>query len=239
MLSHYRFKKRFVKVLPNGYIKGGFSRMIVSLIDFSFIRSLVANCYSSFGPPPYDPASIFLLDLFRYIDGYQHMNQFIARLKDEDQGRAYRVYAGISMDNIPSEGTFSNFRCRIGETLYNEIFHVLVDIFHQLEMITFRIISIDGTLYPSWARYRGCTYFCDQCSSICVCDVIDKVRRSIIYRLEHMSENNLGSECRVYTECPSDRFPQDVKKPRIELFALRLGFCDVELHLGIELPVAV
>ena len=34
---------------------------------------------------------------------------------------------------------------------------------------------------------------------------------------------------RVYTECPSDRFPQDVKKPKIELFAFKLGFTDGDL----------
>ena len=36
MRSSYRFKKRFVKILPNGDIQGGFTRMITSLIDFSF-----------------------------------------------------------------------------------------------------------------------------------------------------------------------------------------------------------
>ena len=212
--------------MPNGKVQGGFARMITSLINFSFIKSLVADRYSSFGPPPYDPVSLFLLDLFRYFGGYQNMSDFLDILHDKDQGRGYRSYAGISMGDIPSEGTFSIFRNRIGETLYNEIFHVLVDIFRQLQLITFRIISVDGSLYHIWARYKGCTYFDSQCSSICVRDVIDKVKRSIIYRLENMSENNLGSECRVYTECPSTRFPQDVKKPKVELFAFRLAFCD-------------
>ncbi|MFX0136425.1 MAG: hypothetical protein ACFFDN_22475 [Candidatus Hodarchaeota archaeon] len=43
---------------------------------------------------------------------------------------------------------------------------------------------------------------------------------------ENLSKGNLGTECRGYTECPNERFPQDVKKPRIELFAFRLAFCD-------------
>ena len=34
---------------------------------------------------------------------------------------------------------------------------------------------------------------------------------------------------RVYTECHSDRFPQDVKKPKIELFAFKLAFSDGDL----------
>jgi hypothetical protein len=229
LLSNYQFKKQFVKIFPDGSVQGGYPKMITSLIDFSFIRSLVAHRYSPFGPPCYDPPSLFLLDLFRYIDGYQHMRQFLPLLHDKDRGRAYRAHAGISMDHIPCEATFSNFRIRLRHNLYNEIFHVLVDIFHKLEMITFKILTHDGTLYPTWARYKGCTYFCDHCSSITVEDVIGKVRNRILYRLNNLSNNNLGSEVRVYTECPSQRFPEDVKKPKIELFAFRLAFADGEL----------
>ena len=228
LLSNYRFKKRFVKILPNGDIQGGYTKMITSLIDFSFIRSLVAHCYSEYGPPCYDPPSLFLLDLFRYIDGHQNMSKFLELVRDKHRGRCYRTHTGISEDNIPCEGTFSIFRARLDENLYNHIFHVLVDIFHQLEMITFNILAHDGTLYPTWARYKGCTYFCDQCCCITVDDVVDKVKNRILYRLNNIAENNMGSQVRVYTECPSDRFPQDVKKPRIELFAFKLAFADGE-----------
>jgi len=221
--------------LPGGGIQGGYARMITSLIDFSFIRSLVAGCYSDIGPPCYDPASLFLVDLFRYIDGYHDMCDFIALLHDKDRGRGYRTYAGISMSNIPCEGTFSHFRKRLGEGRYNEIFHVLVNIFHRLEMISFKILAHDGTLYPTRARYKGCTYFCGQCSCITVPDVLDRVRDRILYRLNNLAENNLGTEVRVYTECPSDRFPEknkegkEIKKPRIELFAFKLAFADGEV----------
>lgn len=202
--------------------------MITSLIDFSFIRSLVADRYSEYGPPCYDPPSLFLLDLFRYIDGFQNMSKFLKMVRAKDRGRYYRTHAGIFMDNIPCEGTFSIFRARLSESLYNEIFHVLVNIFHQLEMITFNILDHDGTLYPTWARYKGCTYFCDQCSHIKVDDVFGKVKNRILYRLNNLANNNLGSEVRVYTKCPSHRFPEDVKKPKIELFAFKLAFADSE-----------
>ena len=88
-------KKQFVNILSNGSIQGGYARMITSLIDFSFIRSLVAHRYSPYGPPCYDPPSLFLLDLFRYVDGHQNMSQFLTSLHDEDKGRAYRRYAGL------------------------------------------------------------------------------------------------------------------------------------------------
>jgi len=55
------------------------------------------------------------------------------------------------------------------------------------------------------------------------------VRKQILYRLNNLAENNLGSEVRAYTECPSERFPEEIRKPRIELFAFRLAFGDGEL----------
>jgi hypothetical protein len=58
------------------------------------------------------------------------MKHFLDVLRDKDRGRAYRTYAGlrpvgayapegISMEHIPCEATFSNFRIRIGQALYN------------------------------------------------------------------------------------------------------------------------
>jgi hypothetical protein len=73
----------------------------------------------------------------------------LSLLRDEDRGRAYRTYAGFSMENLPCEATLSNFRARLGERLYQEIFHVMVGIFQKLHMITYKILSHDGTLFLS------------------------------------------------------------------------------------------
>jgi len=133
--------------------------MITSLIDFSFIRSLVADCYSAFGPPCYDPPSLFLLDLFRYVDGYQDMSEFLKMVRDKDRGQAYRTHAGIFMDNIPCEGTFSHFRIRLGEKLYNEIFHLLVDIFgilHDKSKVVYTLLILCfGSEIGNWKLEIG------------------------------------------------------------------------------------
>lgn len=73
-------------------------------------------------------------------------------------------------------------------------------------MITFNILAHDGTLYPSWARYKGCTYFCDRCREITVEDVLEKVRNRFLYRLNKLSEGNLGSDIRVHEDCPTKRY---------------------------------
>ncbi|KKM07025.1 hypothetical protein LCGC14_1738150, partial [marine sediment metagenome] len=44
----------------------------------------------------------------------------------------------------------------------------------------------------------------------------------------HRQLNKDITEVRVDTQCPSHRFPEDVKKPKIELFAFKLAFADDE-----------
>ena len=227
LLSNYVFKKRSVKILPNGDIQGGFSKMIISLIDFSFVRSMCASCYSIKSPPAYDPVSLFLLELFRYIDQYKNMDKFLEVLRDKDRGRAYRTYAGVSEENIPTKGTFSNFKARLGSRLYNKIFHTLVDIFHKLEMMTFNIIAHDGTLFPSRARYKGCTWFSAKCSCVAVRNVIARVKKQIMYRLNNLNKINLDKAFMIKCECPY--VPEDKqykKNPKFEVLCLKLGHID-------------
>ncbi|MCK5784030.1 MAG: hypothetical protein KAH06_06255, partial [Desulfobacterales bacterium] len=226
LLSNYQFKKRFVKILPNGDIQGGYTKMIISLIDFSFIRSLTACRYTIKSPPAYDPPSLFLLELFRYIDRHQNMDKFLEVLRDKERGKAYRAYAGLNMENVPTKGTFSNFKARLNPDMYNEIFHILVDIFKQLQMISFKIIAHDGTLFPTRARYRGCTYFSDQCSCIEVNEIFNRVKSQIMYRLNNLNKVQLNKEFRIKTECPSDLLPDKVKRAKIEVIALKLALAE-------------
>ncbi len=108
LLSFYSHKKYFTDIQPNGYFNK--SRLISSLIDFSFIRSLVADAYSDEGGHCYDSVSLFLCDIFRWIDNFHSMKEFCINLHDKSNGHRYRTYAGISPDNIPTESDFSNFR---------------------------------------------------------------------------------------------------------------------------------
>jgi hypothetical protein len=66
-LSRYQFHPRFVHVNDDGSVRGGLSQLVTSLIDFSFVRSVAADAYSIYGAPCYDPVSLFVLDLFRYL----------------------------------------------------------------------------------------------------------------------------------------------------------------------------
>ena len=91
---------------------------------------------------------------------------FVDVLRDPIKGKHYRLYAGIDHRLIPCEATFTNFKDRLGEALYNSIFHTLVHIADLLGFLSFKIIATDGTLFPTNARYKGCTYFCKDCEFI-------------------------------------------------------------------------
>jgi hypothetical protein len=220
-LSEYAYQRRYIKIHPDGRMVGGLSRFVSSLIDFSFIRSIVAHTYSPTGFA-YDPVSLFLLELFRYIEKYPDMKAFVNVLRDPIKGKHYRLYAGIGDLFIPCEGTFTNFKDRLGEPLYNRIFHALVRIADLLGFLSFKIIATDGTLFPTNARYKGCTYFCKECESIEFKGIISNVRQRILYRLADPARLVPGKEIRIFTQCPSHRFPDDLKRPRVELLTLCL-----------------
>jgi len=211
LLSFYQYKRRFVDISPQGYFS--FSKLATSLIDFSFVRSLVASAYSKEGGACFDPASFFILHLCRYLDGFKTEKDFISCLHDKDKGRCYRTYAGISYDRIPCESDFSNFKKRIGPEKFDDIFHVFVEIVKRVGLLSGKILSYDGTLFPTFANYKGCNYACEECKSI---PLKDDFLKSLGYRvidlLNHPSKISLGQERRSFAICPKDDLPPCVKK---------------------------
>jgi hypothetical protein len=228
-LSRYQFKKEFVHVNDDASVQGGLSQLVATTIDFSFVRSITADAYSIFGGPCYDPVSLLLLDLFRYLDKIRDIKTFCRTLRDPLRGDMYRRLTGIRSDSVPCQATFSNFRSRIGEARYQEIFHSLVSLVEELGFLSFTFLATDGTLFPSAARYHGCCCFKDSCSSIAVDNVVKKVRDRVLYRIEDPAKIIPGKECRVKIECPNPKFPEDVKRPKISILSFTLENASNEL----------
>ena len=220
-LSEYTYKRRYIKIHPDGRIAGGLSRFASSLVDFSFIRSIVAHKYKPWGFA-YDPVSLFLLELFRYLEKYPSMKDFVETIRDREKGKHYRLYAGINYPHWPCEGTFTHLKDRLGEELYNQILHVLVEIAELLGFLSYKILATDGTLFPTNARYKGCTYFCNDCEFIEFKGIIENVRHRILNRLNNPEKIVPGKEIRIRVDCPSDNFPEDVQRPKVEVLTLCL-----------------
>jgi len=165
-LSHYQSKRRYIEITPNGEIVGGLSRMFVSLIDLSFIRSLVANVYGKRGYYCYDPASMFCLEISRILDGYEDTKSFCKVLRDPQRGLHYWAYAGLTKEHIPSGDDFSNFRKRCGEEKYREILQVLVDIVYFLGFLSGPLIALSD-------------YFEKECQRIEITDLLPRIKRRV------------------------------------------------------------
>ncbi len=106
-LSEYTYKRRYIKIHPDGRIAGGLSRFVTSLVDFSFIRSIVAHKYKPLGCA-YDPVSLFLLELFRYLEKYPSMSDFVKTIRDREKGKHYRLYAFRAVDRPTGRRLASN-----------------------------------------------------------------------------------------------------------------------------------
>ena len=145
LLSYYCYVPRRIKINPSG----GLARFVTSLIDFSFVRSICASAYASVGGHAYDPVSLFLLELFRYLEKFPDLKTFLSVVRDEEKGKHYRLYAGISPSHVPCEADFTHLKDRLGEKLYIEISQVLVEIVRLLGLLSFAILSTDGTLFLS------------------------------------------------------------------------------------------
>jgi len=170
----------------------------------------------------YDPVSLFLLELFRYLEKYPNMSDFVEVVRDREKGKHYRLYTGIKYPHWPCEGTFTNLKDRLGEELYNHILHVLVEIAERLGFLSYQIIATDGTLFPANSRYKGCTYFCPECEFVEFKGIIENVRQRVLYRLDDPRRIIPGKEIRIKVPCPSTRFPADLPRPKVEILTLCL-----------------
>lgn len=221
LLSYYTYQNRWVKVFDSGYFNR--ARLVTSLIDFSFIRSLVADAYSKEGGDCYDPVSLFLCDIFHWLESLPSMGDFCKILSDKFNGHPYRCYAGISEERIPCEADFSNFRARIGETRYNHIFAVLVELLKMLDLASACVLFHDGTLVPTFAIWRGCNYASGECANIRVSgDFITHTRARILKLLEEPGSIPIDKEMRSFAKCPKQTLPNDVKPPSIPVCAYKL-----------------
>ena len=199
-LSHYHFTPRPLAWTTEGDIEGGLSWLVGATIDLSFTRSLCAPHYGSRGGHCYDPASLVFLEVAAKVDQYVDYARFCTDLHQADKGRRYRELAGLH-EAIPGEDDLSNFRDRVGVEAIEATMAVLVELFRTFGLIKGELLSTDGQLEPSYARYRGCAYACQGCQQF---SVDEASRQELCHQLQSGAK-------RLQLLCP---FPTVVDKVR-------------------------
>jgi hypothetical protein len=189
-LSHYQFTPWPIVPTREGGVEGGLSWLVGATIDFSFTRAICAPHYGARGGPCYDPASLVVLEVAAKVDQYVDYARFCDDLHQADKGHRYRELAGLH-DAIPGEDDLCHFRYRIGAEAIDTTMAAVVELFRSSGLIKGELLSTDGQLEPSHARYKGCTYACQGCGSFRV----DEAGRQELCRQLHSGAKRLQLTC--------------------------------------------
>ena len=110
--------------------------------DWSFIHTLVNSKYSHRGTEGYYPISLFKAQLLIYLGEVSSDRKLASALR-------YNVRLCLLCDfnflKTPSNGTFTNFRDRLGENIFYEILHCLIARAITLMVIIGGDTAIDST----------------------------------------------------------------------------------------------
>ena len=232
-LSHYQYVPPAPGEWLSPYLLEDRFLLTCKLIDFAFLRPLLADTYGKAGGSCYDPSSLFLLSCAAQMEGYIHMADFLKALHHPQKGPYWWKPTGITPPHIPCQMTFTNFRARINQQSsknpalkkYEEILQVLDWIFYKVGLMTFRFLATDGGLFPSAACYKGCAHHQGEvCQHLSVEGLLPRIRQSLSGVLAQYPHLKLGKTYTLTIECPQEKYPQrdahgkPLKRPQIRLF---------------------
>jgi hypothetical protein len=235
-LSHYQYVPPAPGEWLSPYLLEDRFLLTCKLIDFAFLRPLLADTYGKEGGPCYDPVSLFLLACAAKMEGYLHTADFVKALHHPTKGPYWWKPTGVTPPHIPCQMTFTNFRGRINQqsakhpTLrkYEEILQVLDWIFYQVGLVTFRFLATDGCLFPSAACYKGCAHHQGEaCQHLAVEGLLPRIRKSLAAVLAQYPQLKIGKTYTLTSECPQKEYPKKdphgkpLKRPKIRLFQCR------------------
>jgi len=104
-----------LKLRPNDPTK-----IIFDNIDWSFIHPLAKDRYSPQGAEGYNPIPLFKAQLLIYLGEVSSDRKLASALC---YNARFCLLCGFNFLKTPSNGTFTNFRDRLGEDIFYEILH--------------------------------------------------------------------------------------------------------------------
>src|SRR5207245_10585146 len=116
------------------------------------------------------------------------------------RGRGYWELAGLH-DRAPGQDDVCHFRYRVGDEVVHQTLAIMVELLRTFGLITGELLSTDGQLEPTYARYKGCTYACEGCQQFPVDEADQQALRDQLHS---------GAK-RLQLPCP---FPEVVDKVR-------------------------
>ncbi len=129
------------RLIPQDHIL----RRVDAVVDFSWLRVAVADCYcSDNGRPSIDPEAALRLMLAGFLHGIVHDRKL---LREAQVNIAIRWFAGYSLeDRLPDHSSLTRLRQRWGSERFLELFERTVEDCVEAGLVVGDLIHIDATL---------------------------------------------------------------------------------------------
>lgn len=132
-------EKKFVPKLFYGFSlekivpEDDFYRKIEARVDLSWVRAVVAHCYSDVGRPSIDPEVFAKIELIAYLEKISFERELMRQISDR---LSLRRYIGYDIDEeVPDHSTLSKLRDLIGKEVMTQIFERSVRLCQEVGMV--------------------------------------------------------------------------------------------------------
>jgi transposase len=134
--------------------KDNFYRHVEAVLDLSFVRDLVRDCYSpSMGRPSIDPVVFFKLQLIMFFEGIRSERQM---LEMASLNLAHRWFLGYDLDeNVPDHSSMTKIRKRYGLETFQRFFEHIVELCIEAGLVWGQELFFDATKVEANADIDG------------------------------------------------------------------------------------
>jgi transposase len=139
-------------LIPNDHIL----KRVDKVLDLSWLRREVANCYSeTMGRPGIDPESALRLMLAGYFQGIVHDRKL---MREAQVNLAIRWFAGFRLhENLPEHSSLTKIRQRWGVERFKKIFQKTVQMCIDAGLVNGETVHIDSTLIRADVSWESLT----------------------------------------------------------------------------------
>ena len=121
-----------------------FYRHLEQVLDLTFVRNLVRECYvAGMGRPSIDPVVFFRLQLVMFFEGIRSERQLLLLAADR---LSVRWYLGYNLDEpLPDHSSLTRIRLRYGLAVFRRFFDAVVEQCQHAGLVWGRELYFDAT----------------------------------------------------------------------------------------------
>lgn len=121
-----------------------FYRKVEAMLDLSFVRDLVRDCYSfRMGRPSVDPVVFFKLQLIMFFEGIRSERQLMEMV---NMRLDHRWYIGYDLnEKVPDHSALSKIRDRYGLEMFQQFFEQIVELCIEAGLVWGKELYFDAS----------------------------------------------------------------------------------------------